>query len=190
MRDEIGSIQVGGRNLIENSATMTGGAWGSWTDSSSVTMERKLKNDVVYQWSIEASDLSADAWSNVYTSCGSANDPLMCKGEQVNMSVWYYVDSAKTAVDSTVYFELGSYNAQGQYVAGNSIALTADNLKKDRWTQIALSYTPTSDDECYVNCAFGMRKNGNVAFSMPKLERGKIITDWSLAPEDILRAMA
>jgi hypothetical protein len=31
---------------------------------------------------------------------------------------------------------------------------------------------------------FGLRKNGNVSFAHPKVEKGNVATDWSVAPED------
>lgn len=180
----VDGLRVGGRNLIRNSASMTGGSWLAWSDAGDGALTRTLKNDLIYKWDINVAGATEDKWSNISVQCGSTTDKIVTTGDVLTLSVWYYIDSTKTAIDSNVYFDLQTCDSTGAVVGGDALNVSADNLVKDQWARLAMTYNVWNANEKYVKLAFGLRKNGNISFSMPKLERGNLITDWSLAPED------
>lgn len=180
----VDGLRVGGRNLIRNSASMTGRSWLAWSDAGDGVLIRTLKNDLIYKWDIDVAGATEDKWSNISVECGSMTDKVVTIGDVLTLSVWYYIDSTKTAIDSNVYFDLQICDSAGTVVGGDALNVSADNLVKDQWARLAMTYNVWNADEKYVKLAFGLQKNGNISFSMPKLERGNLITDWSLAPED------
>lgn len=176
--DSIASAFIG-RNLVRNSAEMTGNYWSDTAESDN--KYRSERSDGVWQWNLSNTGLTADSWLSITVNCGDTAYPYLQVGDVFTCSVQYFVDSSKTPVDPSFYIEARGVGGNGW---GENLTLNSNQIVQDKWTKISFTYTVTQETETILKLIFGLRKNGNVSFAHPKVEKGTVATDWSVAPED------
>lgn len=178
-------LEIGGRNLLQNSGSLEGDNWSMAGGGSGSTKEISEYQDEINQFTITAPS-GADSLQNVLEGTyGSTTKQTIRTGDKLVMSVWYYVSSTGPAADEVAYFRLHTMSSAGAQVGGITTSLQPANMVKDKWTKVVVRYTVVNDSEFYVRCGFGLKRQGNISFTMPKLERGTVATDWSIAPEDV-----
>lgn len=180
----IAGIQVGGRNLITNSAFGQGAR--HWLLDAGCSVDTTTKRGANSTLKIAASGYTANAYigaQHLYTP--EANAPTLSAGESVILSFDYFIPSLE-GFDSALYAQLlgfGEGATAPQSIQIGTVALS--DLVVGAWTSyrhqinIGAAYT-----NCHPNIYIS--RNGTLWLANIKLERGTIPTDWTPAPEDIL----
>lgn len=153
---EISKIEVGGRNLLSNSQTIT------------------------KTWSKDNATVSDGVATVTCVSSGNARIY-----QQPNNGYWtwqanqdYTVSVDAKASTSGLKF---IFNAVGISKGSSDIALTTD-WKRYTWT---VSTTSVSTENGSISFLAKNGQSGTVQFRNPKLEYGNKATDWTPAPEDL-----
>lgn len=167
---KIDNLQIGGRNLIKNSADLTRWYWsqsggGSVTHDFSEDYAIITVKEISSGWQYTGNDISAETL-------------LKLKPDT------YYTLSFK--------FEGDISGCSVRLCEGNSInTLSSDSkLIKENGIAYAILHTNSklyvTDQIIYIR---GLNKIGTFKFGKPKLEIGNKATDWTPAPEDVDEAI-
>lgn len=200
IQDKIDTIEIGGTNLIRNSASIQGSGvdsngnsmWqyspDSWcipSDQESVTL--RSDSDYIYQYNIECS--SADVTPQFQYLHGSNDYRTVYQGETYTVSFDYYADSTKTSFSGS----MGAYLAIEEHGSDGSLTSSAvyhdilpTDIVFDKWTRESFTFNILSESTTWILLAWCLYKDGgNVAYSKLKLEHGSKATDWCENPDDI-----
>ena len=190
VNNAIGNLQIGGRNLIKNSAFINGiSGWVHVSNSSQLILDNSVKLNGHPSIKILNTGLTQNYWFGVKTYSNLV-DSTIYKGVTYTLSCWYYVKD-KTTIDSNLTLQIKGkkVNATGESSIPNAAVIAAPkDITEEKWTKISVTFTPT---ETFVDCCARVHfdKNGTAWVTDFKLEKGNKATDWTPAPEDTSTAI-
>lgn len=178
---KIESIQIGGTNLLQDSAFPSGTK--KWNLKSSVSIDTTNKMNANNSIKMDCSGSNRIDCSKEYFADYKA-------GENLTLSVWLMSpDVTKITANMNVW--IGYRNASGTAVANNQLNVTPAMFTEagnGKWFKVKITGNSTSSNA--TKCTFMCATNsitGIVYVSSPKLERGTKDTDWSFADGDVVK---
>lgn len=178
---KIEGIQIGGTNLLQDSAFPSGTK--KWNLKSSVSIDTTNK---------------MNANNSIKMNCSGSNR-LDCSkeyfadykpGENLTLSLWLMSpDTSKITANMNIW--IGYRNASGTAISNNQLNVTPEMFKEagnGNWFKVKITgnTTNTNSTKCTFMCATNST-TGIVYVSSPKLERGTKDTDWSFADGDVVK---
>ena len=190
VNNAIGNLQIGGRNLIKNSAFISGiSGWLPTRNDSQLILDNSIKLNGHPTIKISNTGLTQNSWYGVRTY-DNLVDSTIYKGVTYTLSCWYYVKD-KTTIDSNLTLQLKGYKADATTESSIPNAATTvlpKDIANEKWTKISVTFTPTETfTKCCARAHFD--KNGTAWVTDFKLEKGNKATDWTPAPEDASTAI-
>lgn len=178
------NLQIGGRNVIRNSAFINGLKYWSWNgNTSSVDTDRTFNGHPTIK--VCNTGLTGNRWYGLITRYLPQKPTSILAGETWTVSCYYYVEDAST-IDGEFALEVKGIKegATSDSSIGGATSLKSSNTVEGAWTKIKKTFTATED---YSNCFVyaWISRNGTVWFADFKLEKGNKATDWTPAPEDV-----
>lgn len=173
-KTEIDGLQIGGRNLLRNSAWLKDNSyWGS-----TVCLDTSMTLDGCNSMLINESGNTANVWH------GPAYTPtiISCQeGEKYTASIYTRTDNI-SGIDRGSMLEIDVYDVNGARTT-IAAAVFVEPSANNTWQRF--SCTATIPSGCaYVGVWMYVSRNGKMWFAKPKLEQGNKATDWTSAPED------
>ena len=171
---------IGGKNLIRNSAFVNGTICWSFAQNVSLDTSRTFNGHASVKSS--QSGLTYDQWRG----CTNAHLPItnpLTVNQTYTLSCYYYIENTNT-FDSNLGLEVKGVKvgatAQSHIC---SIGIPKSNLVSNKWTRVVGTFTLTEEySSTFVYAWVG--RNGTAWFTEFKLEKGNKCTDWTAAPED------
>lgn len=178
---KIESIQIGGTNLLQDSAFPT--ETKKWNIRTGISIDTETK---------------MNANNSIKMNCSGSNR-LDCskeyfadykQGENLTLSLWLMCpDVSKIASSMNIW--IGYRNESGTVIANNQLIVTPDMFAEagdNNWFKVKItgSSTNANSTKCTFMCATNST-TGIVYVSSPKLERGTKDTDWSFADGDVVK---
>lgn len=177
------SIEIGGRNVIRNSAFINGlKYWTCYGNTSSVDTDRTFNGHPTIK--VCNTGLTESRWYGPCTYYLPQNPTSILAGEAWTVSCYYYVEDAST-IDGELILEVKGKKegATSNSMIVRTTSLKSSNTVEGAWTKIKKTFTATEDhSNCHVFA--WTSRNGTVWFADFKLEKGNKATDWTPAPED------
>ena len=175
-KTDFNNLNIGGRNLVKNSALKNAGYW-SIDTGSSIDTTKKL--DGCNSLKISLTGKTENGWKGGMQRNLISN---VKKGDVFTVSGYYFVQD-KNTLDSDFACELkGKLNDKDVSVC-NYTRWNKNNCVQGQWTYFY--YVATINQNVDSLCMFPwVQKNGTVWFAKFKVEKGNKATDWSPAPED------
>lgn len=178
---KIESMQIGGTNLLQDSAFPTGTK--KWNTKTSVSIDTANK---------------MNANNSIKMNCSGSNR-LDCSkeyfadyktGENLTLSVWLMSPDV-TKITTNMNIWIGYRNASGTAVGSNLLNVTPTMFTEagnGNWFKVKITGNNTNSNatKCTFMCATNST-TGIVYVSSPKLERGTKDTDWSFADGDVVK---
>lgn len=180
-KEDFKNLEVGGRNLIRNSAFLSGKK--RWTFGTNVTLDMEKTFNGHPTVKSEQSGLTSSSYRGVSNYYLPNNPTSVSAGETYTISCWYYVEDA-SLLDKHFILEMKGYKPEAIYSTKLGGAdFTAASCAVGQWTKLQKTFTVNAD---YKNCFIyvSIERNGIVWFADLKLEKGAKATDWTPAPED------
>lgn len=178
---KIESIQIGGTNLLQDSAfPSTTQKWNVRTGVSIDTTNKMNANN----------SIKMDCSGSNRLDCPKEYFADYKAGENLTLSVWLMSpDTSKITANVNVW--IGYRNASGTAIANNQLLVTPDmfaNAGSGKWFKVKVTGNSTNANstKCTFMCATNST-TGIVYVSSPKLERGTKDTDWSFADGDVVK---
>lgn len=156
-KTELNNLQIGGRNLLLNTADLT-----KWLCEDKTTVTKDVDGY------FKVSTTQKTSWFSIYqtVTAVSAGQTYMLSG--------YSKKGTKVGYVAVRYYKSGIANI-----------LLQQNVSEGRFT-IKFTIPAEADSEITVYLGLQPTTSGDYTyFKLPKLERGDKATDWSPAPEDI-----
>lgn len=181
-KEDFKNLEVGGRNLIRNSAFLSGKK--RWTFGTNVTLDMEKTFNGHPTVKSEQSGLTSSSYRGVSNYYLPNNPTSVSAGETYTISCWYYVEDA-SLLDKRFILEMKGYKPEAIYSTKLGGAdFTAASCAVGQWTKLQKTFTVNAD---YKNCFIyvSIERNGIVWFADLKLEKGAKATDWTPAPEDM-----
>ena len=185
--EEVGKIEVGGRNLIPNSSFNSGvddytifGDRASDTITNTVEMdtERFEGNGVAV---IERTGSDGSIRYGIQTAPTITSYKA---GESFILSAWIYVVTAlDDEDDDNDIFVRGSRGTLSQ--VDRPIITIPSSTETGKWIKMVSDIYTTPEDGTFTGFYALLGKNGKIKISQMKLEKGNKATDWTPAPEDV-----
>ena len=180
INDKVDGVEVGGRNLIRNSAFVNGTT--DWTLRSDVLIAPSTTFNGHPVIKSQQSGLTSEQWRGVTSEYLPDKPSSFSAGETLTLSCWYR--ATKSTFDGNLALELKGYKDGDTTSASVALRVTVkkENLKGE-WTRISVTKTLENNwANCYVSA--WVEKNGTAWFADFKLERGNKATDWTPSIED------
>ena len=176
----IDDMEIGGRNLIRNSAFVNGASY--WNFGQNVTLNTSKTFNGHPAVKIPQSGLTYNEWRGCRNEYLPITNPIS-SNQTYTISCYYYVEDIST-FDSNIGLEVKGVKTTDTYDTHIcSISVPKENLVSNKWTKIVGTFTVTNEYSSTFVLAW-VAKNGTVWFADFKLEKGDKCTDWSAAPED------
>lgn len=174
--EAVNEIEVGGRNLLENSTADLGrGSWKSGTISSSgYNGHGAFENS--------RSGYTGTVRQGVTLAGQFVHLPDIGAGTTYTISAWVYVydDIALDSSNNTIFVRL--YDANNA-MTDLGVQISTSTPKK-QWVYLSKTYTLSRDFATIQQFYIMLAKNGHFKVSCIKVEKGNKATDWTPAPED------
>lgn len=186
--DMVGSVQVGGVNLLKNSSfALNFDKWDTW--ASTPAMRAIISNGVgkidgAFQATSTVTqsildDIKYDAIDTIYTASIYLKATNITLGA-TNPLLQIYIDG--------YYNESGASKWVGNVTLKKDAWLTENKLQNTGWIKYSLTFKVNVDRQLLTS--YGLRLytrdfTGTIEFKNFKLEQGNIPTPWTSAPEDI-----
>ena len=205
----VGSVQVGGTNLLKDSKNLgVGTTADEWRLDSTGASRHERENDFSYA-QLSNSGATSDTWRVVKSPLVKLPDDW--KGKQVTVSAnifspdWQAVEAGtQSGITWTLCLSKGGIsrlNYGGHYniisLDGTSVGADAaadKALTNGEWVHVSSTWTldvseiksgsGVFDDNTHMYVEFYLRRNGEYRISAPKMEFGNKATDWSPYPEE------
>lgn len=174
IQNGINSIEVGGRNMVENSdfSSDTIGPWRAWGDATSGTRETvAISSHPQFTTGITVEKTSSGQW-------GYAQDNIpVTIGCKYVLSAWFKVESSNS--NTTIMCQ------QGNSTDGwTSDEISTETVGTANWYRLCHKFTAVSMS---TNVYIGMQGSGSgkVTFTGVKLEKGDVMSDWTPYLENV-----
>ncbi len=178
---KIESIQIGGTNLLQDSAFPT--ETKKWNIRTGISIDAETK---------------MNANNSIKMNCSGSNR-LDCskeyfadykQGENLTLSLWLMCPDV-SKITSSMNIWIGYRNESETAIANNQLIVTPDMFAEvgdNNWFKVKItgSSTNANSTKCTFMCATNST-TGIVYVSSPKLERGTKDTDWSFADGDVVK---
>lgn len=183
-KNELDNIQIGGRNLLQNSTGNLGNA-SKWIVSNGGTISFSTS---IKKGSNNTLCLQRNGYTGTSRGTMAQTIPLgiIEEGDNVCISGWYYIDSSIPLNKNTANdIRLRIYRNDSSSVYADKAVVKIDNSKaKNVWHKF--------ESKCVIPAGYGKQNqllcglegNGCVRFAELKVEKGTKATDWTPAPED------
>lgn len=181
IEDATNEIEIGGRNLLKGTRTMSSENWYGMTGTGKSLVE--LDNGFVGE-RIERSDLSSAA----YTSCYAKTDNVISSGESYILCADTWIDPDGTVLDGNCSLALDFYNADGTSLSTAKTTLSPSDTS-GVWKRISVKAV-APENAVYAQATMMLSKNGNITFARLKLEKGNKATDWTPFPDELEEGIA
>lgn len=167
VENRIDNIKVGARNYILASAFQDNLYEDCWDLTTYNGLEAYLYNDYVYNALV----------------CNNTSTDWQETGQIINLleSETEYIFSAMIYGDAYIYVTEISYDSKNNR---NTYVVTEIEVSTTEYTKIEQKFTTGKNVRYgYLTLATPRKKTSKIA--LPKLEKGNIVTDWLIAPEDV-----
>lgn len=189
------SIQIGGKNLIKNSAVRLGFQdWSNIVNGFTVDTSFSFNNmnTIKFQYQNIEYPYAGSNFINVRE--------LGLIGEYLTLSTYLYIPSDITFKGNMIYFEFAGYENTSQTanynIARSSIPVSEISQYSGKWVRLSCTgRVPDSNKNGKVNYVRALLRydastgqattDEHFWYALPKLEVGNRPTDWTPAPEDI-----
>lgn len=189
-KDAVDNLQVGGRNLLRNTATYDGYARDSWTSIITDT-----DGSAIVSWGAK----TPLSW-NEFRTAEAAIPYALVRNKTVTFTFWARSDDAEAiGADASQFLRAIVHLVEPDTKAhrnfymvvdvktptlewtkySHTIDITDDLLKETSWGTMAI------DDSTLFGVTFQNRSIYRMQIKKLKLEIGTVATDWSPAPEDV-----
>ena len=172
----IDKIQIGGRNLLTNTAMAKDSA--GWTlTHTGITRDTTFLNNGINTFKYNISGLTNDSWYSARQSTPIGGTA----GQQYTASCEVYVPLVN-GIDGDIALEIIYYNSAGTRI-GSATTYVNQSITNS-WQKLTITGvapTGTTEARTWVWC----QRNGHFWMSHPKLEKGNKATDWTPAIEDV-----
>lgn len=178
---KIESIQIGGTNLLQDSAFPS--ATKKWNIRTGVSIDTTNKMNA-------NNSIKMDCSGSNRLDCPKEYFADYKQNEKLTLSVWLMCpDVSKITSDMNIGIEYR--NASGTAIANNQLLVTPDMFAEagnGSWFKVKITGNSTNANstKCTFMCATNST-TGIVYISSPKLERGTKDTDWSFADGDVVK---
>lgn len=178
---KIESIQIGGTNLLQDSAFPS--ATKKWNIRTGVSIDTTNKMNA-------NNSIKMDCSGSNRLDCPKEYFADYKQNEKLTLSVWLMCpDVSKITSDINIWIEYR--NASGTAIANNQLLVTPDMFAEagnGNWFKVKITGNSTNANstKCTFMCATNST-TGIVYISSPKLERGTKDTDWSFADGDVVK---
>lgn len=178
---KIESIQIGGTNLLQDSAFPS--ATKRWNIRTGVSIDTTNKMNA-------NNSIKMDCSGSNRLDCPKEYFADYKQNEKLTLSVWLMCpDVSKITSDMNIWIEYR--NASGTAIANNQLLVTPDMFAEagnGSWFKVKITGNSTNANstKCTFMCATNST-TGIVYISSPKLERGTKDTDWSFADGDVVK---
>lgn len=174
--DKIDNLNVGGRNLLLNSAVTN--ILAPWLGSHGSKITRLTDSTSEIGLPIGATNCIKNSLINGQVFGFTTQELILLLNTEYTVSFWVYAPK-ETVGNVGVYIYYSNEGWQG--ITGTS------TIVRDKWVKVTASFKTNAT---YPNTiiAVGVSKGqyGDFTYSaLGKLEQGNIVTDWTPAPEDI-----
>lgn len=182
-KDTANNMDIGGRNLIRNSAFMDGtNCWGGFGENVTLDTARTLNGHP----SIKSAQtgLSGASWRGADNYYLPTYKGLEIKsGEIWTASMWYFVEDVST-FDELFVFAIKGFKANETWSTSiGSVSVSPGDIVEGKWTKVVVTFKASADHtSCFA--AIYVKQNGTLWATDFKLEKGNKSTDWTPAPED------
>lgn len=174
--EAVNEIEIGGRNLLENSTADLGrGNWkGGTISSSGYNGHGAFENS--------RSGYTGTTRQGVTLAGQFVHLPDIGSGTTYTISAWVYVydDIALDSSNNTIFVRLYDANDASTDL---SVQISTSTPKK-QWVYLSKTYTLYKDYASVQTFYIMLAKNGHFKVSCIKVEKGNKATDWTPAPED------
>ncbi len=174
LQNGIDNIEIGGRNMVENSDFSSGttGPWRDWGDAVSGTRAMvTVSTHPQFTTGITAEKTSSGQW-------GYAQDNIpVTKGCKYVLSAWFKVQSGNS--DVTIICQQG--NSTDRWTSDEISTATVGTTN---WYRLCHKFTAASTS---TNVYIGMQGSGSgkVTFTGVQLEKGDAMSDWTPYLENV-----
>ena len=178
--EEVGNIQIGGRNLAEK--TNQGITGWSWVRENEGTIVEEVLVDNVRAVKLsrdEDENKNGGGWSTILYSYIAPQKYEALQKYILSFDILSTVETTGTCVIA---------NSDGTGVLTNYFG--AGDIPSNQWTKISVIFTVVSDlpevGQQVLNIS-GINSDANVSYTIKnlKIEKGTVGSDWTPAPEDV-----
>ncbi|MFE4029138.1 hypothetical protein ACFX4N_23575 [Priestia sp. YIM B13551] len=185
VNNKIDTLQVGGRNLLKNTGMITDTS--DFNMYAGVTRDDTFKNNGVNTQKYVITGLTGDGWRSANPSTVPVNG-----GDIVSASAEVYIPTGHGIDVGRPTLEVQFFDASGARLAAysNSVTGYSDLTKLDVWQRLYLQAYTAPANSVKMNARVWVQRNGSLWASKLKLETGRVVTDYTPAPEDIENSVA
>lgn len=178
LQSQVGDLVIGNVNLQKNSDFSND--FSHWVAQSgwTVSTENQFEgvNSAQFSRTGATSNSARDLYSAAQTIPANA-------GEYYTASAYFYTDNAD-GIDANVSFGFWYYDEDNSPVipTGQTTSLTV-SFTNNRWVRHSITAI-APENTAYIAMYVIAYRNGTFYVAKPQIEKGNVVTDWKLAPED------
>lgn len=178
LEDQIGDLVIGNVNLQRNSDFSNDFSY--WVAQSGWTVNTENQFEEVNSAQFSRTEATSNSARDLYSAAQTipAN-----AGEYYTASAYFYTDNAD-GIDANVSFGFWYYDEDNSPVipTGQTTSLTV-SFTNNRWVRHSITAI-APENTAYIAMYVIAYRNGTFYVAKPQLEKGNVVTDWKLAPED------
>lgn len=178
LEDQIGDLVIGNVNLQRNSDFSNDFSYWVAQSGWTVSTENQFEgvNSAQFSRTGATSNSARDLYSAAQTIPANA-------GEYYTASAYFYTDNSD-GIDANVSFGFWYYDEDNSPVipTGQTTSLTV-SFTNNRWVRHSITAI-APENTAYIAMYVIAYRNGTFYVAKPQLEKGNVVTDWKLAPED------
>lgn len=178
LEDQIGDLVIGNVNLQRNSDFSNDFSY--WVAQSGWTINTENQFEEVNSAQFSRTGATSNSARDLYSAAQTipAN-----AGEYYTASAYFYTDNAD-GIDANVSFGFWYYDEDNSPVipTGQTTSLTV-SFTNNRWIRHSITAI-APENTAYIAMYVIAYRNGTFYVAKPQIEKGNVVTDWKLAPED------
>lgn len=178
LENQIEDLVIGNVNLQRNSNF--DGDFSYWSAETGWEISTENQFEGVNSAQFSRTGIASDSARDLYSEQKSINAN---SGEYYTASAYFYTDDVD-AIDSKVTFGFWYYDKDNSPVfsTDQTVSLTVSFTNK-RWIRHVITAI-APENTAYIAMYVIAYRNGTFYVAKPQLEKGNVVTDWKLAPED------
>ena len=174
VESKINNIQIGGRNLLKNTALTTNTS--SWSMSSGVSRDTSKVLDGRYSFKSTQSGLTSDSWRGASQYYSPAKE-----GDKFTVSAYTLSDNI-SGIDVDARMEIRYFNSSGDRITQTGLSVKPSS--NNTWTYFELTGVCPANT-VKIDVIVFVTRNGTLWFNGVQLEKGTKATSWTPAVEDV-----